>query len=118
MTITITDADITAPQTRVSQVANPGSSASTTVGLEVTAGLADLDYVLLYFRRNGIGTFNRYTQADGGNSEGKYFPQSGNTGTIVFDSTKMGGDGAYEFYSVGVDKAGNREPAPKDGSEM
>ena len=112
VTITITDADITPPQTRVTQVAPPGSSATTTIGYEVTAGLADLDHVLLYFRRNGIGTYNRYTQTDAGNPEGKYFPQAGNTGTIVFDSTKMGGDGTYEFYSVGVDKAGNREKAP------
>ncbi|MEM4721726.1 MAG: Ig-like domain-containing protein, partial [Candidatus Methanomethylicaceae archaeon] len=114
--IILTDADITPPETEIISVANPGSNAFTTVTYQVTSGLDDLDYVLLYFRRNGIGTFNRYTDADGGNPEGKYFPQSGNTGTIVFNSTKMGGDGTYEFYTVGVDKAGNIEPAPKDGS--
>ncbi|MEM4722025.1 MAG: Ig-like domain-containing protein, partial [Candidatus Methanomethylicaceae archaeon] len=114
--IILTDADITPPETEVISVANPGSNALTTVTYQVTSGLDDLDYVLLYFRRNGIGTFNRYTDTDGGNPEGKYFPQSGNTGTIVFNSTKMGGDGTYEFYTVGVDKAGNIEPAPKDGS--
>jgi hypothetical protein len=72
--------------------------------------------VEIYFRRNGIGTFNRYTYADGGNPEGKFFPQNGSIGTLIFDSAKMGGDGTYEFYSVGVDKSGNREPSPKDGS--
>jgi hypothetical protein len=114
--ITITSADITPPATIVTSVAAPGSSPSTTVTYQVTSGLEDLDYVALYFRRNGIGTFNRYTNADGGNPLGKYFPQNGNTGTIIFDSTKMGGDGTYEFYSVGVDKAGNREKPPYGSS--
>jgi len=110
--IILTDADITPPETRIVSAADPGAGPATTLTYEVLSGLADLDYVLLYFRRNGIGTFNLYTNAEGGYPEGKYFPQNGNIGTIVFDSTKMGGDGTYEFYTVGVDKAGNREPAP------
>jgi len=114
--IILTNADITPPETVIIAVANPGTSPWTTITYEITSGLSDLDHVEIYFRRNGIGTFNRYTDADGGNPEGKYFPQSGNIGTLIFDSTKMGGDGTYEFYSVGVDKAGNREPSPKDGS--
>ncbi|MBI5741952.1 MAG: Ig-like domain-containing protein [Nitrospirae bacterium] len=109
---TITDADITPPETVVTSIDDPGLNASTTITYQVVSGLEDLDHVELYFRRNGIGTFNRYTNADAGNAEGKFSPQNGDTGTIVFDSTKMGGDGDYEFYSVGVDKAGNRESAP------
>ena len=112
--VIITNADITPPVTNVTSVSNPGNSPSTTVIYQITDGLADLDHVELYLRRNGIGTFNRYTDADRGYGDGKYQPQSGNTGAITFDSTKMGGDGSYEFYSVGVDKAGNREPAPHD----
>ena len=112
--VIITNADITPPVTNVTAVANPGSNPSTTVSYQITDGLADLDHVELYFRRNSIGTFNRYTDADHGYADGKYLPQSGNTGTITFDSTKMGGDGSYEFYSVGIDKAGNRELAPRD----
>ena len=108
----ITTADITPPATNVTAVAHPGSSPSTTVTYIVTEGLSDLDHVEFYFRRNGIGTFNRFTDADNGNPEGKYLPQSGNSGTMTFNSTKMGGDGNFEFYSVGVDKAGNREAAP------
>jgi len=115
--ILITDADITAPETVATNVSAP-SGATTTINYEVTDGLADLDYVALFFRRNGIGTFNRYTNAVGGNAEGKFFPSSGNSGTIVFDSTRMGGDGDYEFYTVGVDVAGNREADPMSGVDI
>ncbi len=110
--IIITNADITPPATVVTAVADPGLNARTTITYQVTSGLADLDHVELYFRRNGIGTFNRYTDADGGNPQGTFSPEIGNAGSILFDSTKMGGDGTYDFYTVGVDKAGNREPAP------
>ena len=47
----------------------------------------------------------------------KFFPENGTMGTILFDSTKMGGDGTYEFYTVGVDVAGNREPAPASADQ-
>ena len=112
--VIITNADITPPATSVTAVANPGNNPSTTVSYQVTDGLADLDHLELYFRRNGIGAYNRYIDADNGYPEGKYLPQSGDAGTITFNSTKMGGDGSYEFYSIGVDKAGNRESAPRD----
>jgi len=113
LSVIIANADSVPPATQVTAVASPGNSASTQVTYQVTDGLADLDHVELYFRRNGIGSYNRYINPDPGYpSEGKYLPQSGATGTITFDSTKMGGDGSYEFYSIGVDKAGNREAAP------
>ncbi len=83
----------------------------------MTSGLADLDHVELYFRRNGLGTFSRYT----GRSEpatASTTPQCGAVGTIVFDATRMGGDGAYEFFTVGVDKAGNREAPPEDAGAI
>ena len=110
--VTVTSADIIAPQTHVTAVAPPGSNPATIVTYQIDSGLSDLDHVELYFRRNGIGTFNRYTDSDNGNPEGTFVPQAGNTGTILFNSTKMGGDGNYEFYSIGVDKAGNREVVP------
>jgi large repetitive protein len=113
--IILTDADIAPPETVVTAVADPGTGASALVAYQVTNGLEDLDHVELYFRRNTIGTFNRYTDATGGNAEGRYQPQIGNQGSISFDSTRMGGDGNYEFYTVGVDKAGNRETPPNDG---
>jgi hypothetical protein len=112
--IVITDADVTPPATVATAASDPGSGASSIITFEVTDGLADLDHVLLYFRRNGIGSFNRYTGPDGTGS-GEYEPQAGAVGTIVFDSTRSGGDGSYEFFTVGVDRAGNREPVPTSG---
>ena len=111
--IIVTDADITAPETEATAVADPENSSTSVVTYEVTSGLADLDHVLLYFRRNGIGTFNRYTGPLGDES-GEYYPENGNEGTIVFDSTRMGGDGDYEFFTVGVDVAANHEAVPVD----
>ena len=115
VTIILTDADITPPATIAVEVTDPETSTNTTISYEVLDGMDDLDHIELYFRRNGIGTFNRYTNADAGNPEGHFYPQDGNQGTLVFDSEKMGGDGDYEFYTVGVDIAGNRELAPDNG---
>ncbi|MCP5058760.1 MAG: hypothetical protein GY937_18825 [bacterium] len=112
--VRITSADITPPDTIVTNV-NAPSGTSVTVDYLVQAGLGDLDHVELFFRRDGFGTFNRYTDSTGGNANGEYLPQAGASGSIVFDSTRMGGDGSYEFATVGVDTAGNREPLPDDG---
>ena len=114
--ITISDADTTAPET-VAIAASAPSGATTTVSYEVTSGLADLDHVELYFRRDGIGTFSRYTGPLGDQS-GEFTPQSGAVGTIAFDATRMGGDGAYEFFTVGVDNAGNREAPPENAGAI
>ncbi len=110
--IVLTGADITPPATIITAASAPGSSVSNILSYTVTDGFADLAYVQVYFRRNGIGTFNLYTETSGTNILGRFFPQSGTNGTVVFDSTRMGGDGFYEFYSVAVDQAGNREAAP------
>jgi large repetitive protein len=117
LVLEITNEDITPPETQVTATSDPGSGVITTVTYEVLDGLDDLSHVELYFRRNGIGTFNRYTDPDNGNQEGLYTPQNGAEGTIVFDATKMGGDGSFEFYTVGVDTSGNREAAPVDESD-
>ncbi len=113
--IIITDADITPPSTEVMAVSDPAGESGAIVSYAVTDGLSDLNYVALYFRKDSIGTFNRYTGPDG-TGDGKYFPESGGTGTVFFDATRMGGDGNYEFYTVGFDVAGNRESAPTDGT--
>jgi len=114
--IILTDADVTPPNTLATALSDPADGATLVVTYEVIDGLEDLDSVQLFFRRDGIGTFNRYTDADGGNALGHFLPEAGTVGTILFDSTRMGGDGAYEFYTVGVDMAGNREPEPDDGA--
>lgn len=116
--VIITDADITPPETIVTTVSNPGVNASATVSYEILDGASDIAHVELYFRRNGIGTFNRYTDAQGGNPLGEFMPQGTNAGSIVFNSTRMGGDGVYEFFTVGVDEAGNREPVPTESGAI
>lgn len=110
--VELTGADKIAPTTVVTSVSAPGTSATTTVAYTVLQGIDDLDHVALYFRRDGYGTFNRYVNKDTTNTTGRFFPQSGTNGTIVFDSTKMGGDGFFEFYTVGVDENDNRELTP------
>ncbi|HMP96754.1 MAG TPA: Ig-like domain-containing protein [Kiritimatiellia bacterium] len=116
--IVLTGADITPPATIITAASAPGSSVSNLLSYTVTEGLDDLAYVQIYFRRNGIGTYNLYTETSGTNILGRFFPQSGTNGTVVFDSTRMGGDGFYEFYSVGVDLAGNREIAPTNADQV
>jgi large repetitive protein len=111
--VVLTGADITPPATEVTAVSDPGNGALVQVGYQVTDGRSDLAHVELYFRRNGIGTFNRYT-GPLGDGDGRFAPPAGTAGTISFDATRMGGDGAYEFATVGVDLAGNREPLPTD----
>ena len=116
--VVLTGADITPPATIITVASAPGSSVSNLLSYSVTEGFPDLAYVQVYFRRNGIGTFNLYTETSGTNILGRFFPQSGTNGTVVFDSTQMGGDGFYEFYSVGVDAFGNREAAPTNADQV
>ena len=59
-------------------------------------------YVELWYRRNG-GAWEQYG--------GQY-----TTSPIVFNTSATGGDGWYEFYTVAVDNAGNREAAPDEPS--
>ncbi len=114
--VIISDADITAPETIVTAVSAP-SGTPVTLTVQITDGLDDLDHVEIYFRRSGYGTYNRYTDAAGGNALG-HFPATGSaTMTAVFDSTRMGGDGTFEFYSVGVDASGNREAPPASADQ-
>lgn len=115
--VELTGADITPPATIITAASAPGSSVSNVLSYSVTDGFADLKYVQIYFRRNGICTFNLYTETSGTNILGRFFPQSGTNGTVVFDSTQMGGDGFYEFYSVGVDFVGNRELPPTNADQ-
>ncbi|MBK1631036.1 hypothetical protein CKO31_09840 [Thiohalocapsa halophila] len=113
--VILTGADITPPVTVATQASDPGAGAVTTVSYRIDDGLADLSHVELYFRRDGHGTFNRYTGPDG-TDDGAFQPENGDQATIAFDATHMGGDGSYEFATVGVDLAGNRESLPTDGA--
>jgi len=77
--VILTGADITPPATMATAASAPGAGTTTTITYQVTDGLADLDHVELYFRRNAMGTFNLYAGFDGAGT-GHYFPQSGATG--------------------------------------
>lgn len=116
VSVEITGADITPPETAAIGVINVSGEIAE-VEFEVTSGLDDLDHVELYFRRDGYGTFSRYTDAPSGNPDGIFMPAAGAVGTIFFDATRMGGDGVFEFATLGVDAAGNREPLPVDEFE-
>jgi hypothetical protein len=112
--ILVTDADITPPETVITAVSDPENGAIVSVTYDVLAEYENLDHVELYFRRNGLGTFSRFTDPRAGNPEGHFHPDKPQGSTILFDCTQMGGDGDYEWYTVGVDFAGNREPAPEN----
>ncbi|MCB1102640.1 MAG: Ig-like domain-containing protein, partial [Kiritimatiellae bacterium] len=112
LSLLMTDADITPPETIITSAVAGSSNSIVTLSYRVTEGLDDLSEVGVYYRRNGIGTFNRWTEVDGTNVLGRYLPAAGSNGVVVFDATKMGGDGVYEFYTVGVDARGNRELPP------
>ena len=115
--IVVRGADTTPPSTEATGVTPPaGASPIVQVAWSIIAGQADFDHVLLYFRRNALGTFSRYTNAAGGNANGEFAATSASGGTIDFDATRMGGDGTYEFATVGVDHAGNHELLPTDGT--
>jgi len=57
--------------------------------------LSGVDYVELYYNKDNTG-WMKY---------GDNFTSS----SILFDSSITGRDGSYEFYTIAVDKAGNRE---------
>jgi hypothetical protein len=91
--------DASPPQSRV--LALPAYETSPTfkiawAGSDAVSGLAS---VRLFYRRAGSGLFAQY----GGTHAAS---------PISFDSSQTGGDGGYEFYTVGADKVGNQEGVP------
>ena len=89
--------------------APPGSSAtadafstSTTIPVNYAAqdGLAGLASVELWVRPPGAGSFTLVKTDTSGAAAGS------------FDYSAAGGEGSYAFYTVAVDKAGNREDPP------
>jgi len=64
-----------------------------------------IDYVELWYRQGTSGNFSLYTSPL--NASGQW-----TTATIPFDVTYADGDGYYEFYTIAVDRAGNREAPP------
>ncbi|MDA0349460.1 MAG: right-handed parallel beta-helix repeat-containing protein [Verrucomicrobia bacterium] len=70
--------------------------------LNYTSGDSDsgVDHVELWYRHNG-GAWTQY-------------PGAFTTSPILFDSALAAGEGDYEFYTIAVDVAGNREAAPAE----
>ncbi len=93
--------DITAPDTTAtgpSGVLNqPNPVVSVTYSaIETGSGV---QAVRLFYRKDGAGGFQQY----GGDFSGS---------PIFFDTSTTGNNGTYEFYTIGIDNAGNVENAP------
>jgi len=71
-------------------------------------GGSGVDYVELYFQKDDSGSYLRYTAPN--NTAGRW-----NSSPIIFNSTAVGGDGHYRFYSIATDKFGNIEAVPSVG---
>lgn len=71
-----------------------------------------VDYVELWYRIGTTGPYTLYTRP--ANPAGQWEPWL--TDSIPFDTTFTGGDGHYEFYTIAVDNASNREAAPVNGT--
>ena len=93
-----TATDTTPPVSHVYIRPAADTSAVLYIGFEATDDQSGVDYAEFYYRKDG-GAWTRFPGSFAG------FP-------IVFDTTKLGGDGYYEFYTLAVDKAGNKESPP------
>ncbi len=62
-------------------------------------------FVELYYRYNATGSFQKYAPPE--NPSGEW-----SSGLIPFNTTTIGGDGTYEFYTLATDYALNKELAP------
>jgi len=69
------------------------------------ANASGVDHVELWYRMGTSGAFSLFTTAS--NPLGRWIGP-----TIPFDASLAGGDGYYEFYTIAVDRAGNRESPP------
>ena len=78
---------------------------------EDNANASGVAYVELWYRLGSTGNFTLYNTT--ANPMGRW-----RTLTIPFDAAQAAGDGRYEFFTVAVDRAGNREDLPvgPDGS--
>src|SRR5207302_10911281 len=85
-----------------SSATSPASSNSTTISVSYTAADAasGLDKVELWAKAPGATSFAKVATDS--------LPVSGGS----FSYTASAGDGTYGFYTVAVDKAGNRESVP------
>ncbi|MBU1119471.1 right-handed parallel beta-helix repeat-containing protein [Patescibacteria group bacterium] len=80
-------------------------TASFDVFYSASAGPSGLKGVELYFRKGVTGSFTKYT--DPAHADGLF-----TSSPISFNSSTVGGDGLYQFYSIALDNVGHSEAAP------
>jgi hypothetical protein len=98
---TTTTVDMQAP---TSAASSPAYSTSTTIQVDYAADAfpSGLDRIELWARAPGETHFSEVATDTSGGAGGS------------FGYTAAAGDGSYSFYTVAVDRAGNREPAPAE----
>src|SRR5207253_3152942 len=87
-------------QAASSSASAPQSSASSTI--TISYGAADSG--------SGVDTVELWAATPSAGGFSKVATDTSGTGSFTYDATA--GDGSYAFYTVAVDKAGNREDAP------
>ena len=92
--------DTTAPSSAASAPAS-SASASLTISYEASDG-----------EGSGLAQVDLYAKGPGQGAYSKVASDSSPTATGSFSYTAAGGDGAYSFYTVAADNAGNVEDAP------
>jgi hypothetical protein len=100
------------PDTRILAIQETEQQGILLISYQVESALDGLDHVELYFRKNGFESFSRYTEPTTGNPQGHFYPEVNGQGTILFDSTRRGGDGEYAFYTKTGD---TRKPGTDHG---
>ena len=91
-------ADATPPVTQVVGLDAASETASFPVAFSASDTESTVKDVALYYRRNG-GSWSQFGPAVA-------------NGPIQFNSAQTGGDGVYEFYTIGTDQNGNAEAPP------
>lgn len=91
--------DDLAPQTSVQGVASFSFTDKFPVTLSGSDSGSGLAHIRLMYRKDESGPFAPY---------GSFY----GPGSVFFDCNLTGGDGIYEFFSIGTDLVGNEEAAP------
>jgi hypothetical protein len=104
-TSTVPTTDTTAPTSRVQALSTNVRSSIVTLSVTSSDTGSGVGYLELYYRYNALGLYTKYAPST--NPTGKWTGSS-----ISFNSADAKGQGPYQFYSVAVDKAGNREAVP------
>lgn len=92
-----------APASDVSVLASYQNSQTFSINYSAADAQSGLDYVVLYYRKSAAGAFTLFATDD-------YGGENSASGSFAFTASQ--GDGAYQFYTIGVDIYGNIETIP------